>query len=398
MRTAAVIQCHHVGWEGTTDVSLREDPDGRRVIEQVMERAKRLPDLVSEPVIACPDEPENRIFAELAEAHGCACFFGSTADVLDRLASAGRSVGAERLAWVQGIHYFLDVDLMGQLLSWAETRGFDYARCSDGSLKHVLGQVLTLDAIERSRSLIDSLETEDRAFFKARPFAFMRSRPDDFKLGLFEQLPGYDDATLRRFRGQAESIYVEGRALHTEKAKPVGDVSIGRYREVLDRVQPGMRVLDIACGTGFGSRLVAELGAEVVGVDIESETVALATERHGDLVDFRLGRAEQIPLGDHSVDLAFSIGTIEHVEDDSTFIRELNRVLRPGGAFIAYTPQNRMGHIPIWPHHVREYSIDGLKAVAEPYFTVERIAGWQNGILTLDDPRGDGSYLFANAR
>ncbi|MEM8998017.1 MAG: methyltransferase domain-containing protein, partial [Acidobacteriota bacterium] len=388
----------HVGWEGTTDVSLRRDPAGRRVIEQVMERAKEIPGLVAEPVIACPDEPENRIFAELAGRRGCRCFFGSTADVLDRLASAGRSVGAERLAWVQGIHYFLDVSLMERLLAWADARDYDYARCRDGSLKHVLGQTLTLDAIERSRSLIDRLEGPERLFFKARPFAFMRSRPEDFTLGLFEELPGYDDATLRDLRRQAGHIYVEERALHTEKAKPVGDVSIGRYREALGRVRPGMRVLDIACGTGFGSRLLAEQGAEVVGVDIEPDTVATARERHGDVAGFRLGRAEEIPLDDHSVDLAFSIGTIEHVEDDDAFLRELGRVLKTGGGLVAYTPQNRMGHIPIWPHHVREYSIEGLTAVAERHLDVERIAGWQNGILTMDDPRGDGSYLFANAR
>ncbi|MEO1369403.1 MAG: class I SAM-dependent methyltransferase, partial [Acidobacteriota bacterium] len=224
------------------------------------------------------------------------------------------------------------------------------------------------------------------------------SRPDEFELGLFEELPGYDDDTLRDLRHQAAHIYVEQRALHTDKAKPVGDVSIGRYREALGRVRPGMRVLDIACGTGFGSRLLADRGAEVVGVDIEPDTVDTACGRHGDVAEFRLGRAEEIPLEDDAVDLAFSIGTIEHVEDDDAFVRELGRVLKPGGGLVAYTPQNRMGHIPIWPHHVREYSIEGLTAVAGRHLEVERIAGWQNGILTMDDPRGDGSYLFANAR
>lgn len=397
MKTAAIIQCHSVGWEGTTDVSLRVAPDGRRVIEEVIERAGRVDGLCAPPVIACPDVAENAIFEELAAAHGCLIYRGSVDNVLDRLVGACESVGARRMAWIQGIHYFLDVELMNRLLSWSTENGYDYARCVDGSLKQVLGQVLQVDAIERARRLISELPETRRNWFRARPFAFMRSHPDDFNIGLFEELPDYDDRQLENIRATARSIYLEGRALHTGKAMGVGDVSIGRYREILDRIEPGDKVLDIACGTGFGARLMVDHGAEVVGVDIDLGTIELARQRHGDVAEFRHGNAERIPLDDDTVDVVVSMATIEHVPDDVAFVREIQRVLRPGGRFIAYTPQNRMGEKPIWPWHEREYSLKDLHQLINTSLRLDHIEGWQNGILTPDDPRGDGSYVFAYA-
>lgn len=119
---------------------------------------------------------------------------------------------------------------------------------------------------------------------------------------------------------------------------------------------------------------------------------------NGRHIDFRPGSAEAIPLGDGAVSVAVSIGTIEHIEDDGAFIRELARVVRPGGRLIMYTPQNRMGRIPIWPWHIREYSIPWFKTVVNSYFEIERVMGWQNGVVTPDDERGDGMFLIASRR
>ncbi len=394
MKTVPVIQCNHVGWEGSTDVSLRRDARGRYVIEAVMDRALAIIRRDAQPILACPDLPENRIFGELAAAHGCPVFYGSNDNVLERLVLACRQQGGARVAWLQGIHYFLHAGLMDRLLDWSTERGWDYARCPDGTLKFMLGQVVCIPALERAQRMIAALDPQAAGFYRARPFAFMRSRPADFAVGLFEELPVYAPAEWEAMRAAARDVYLEERAMHSAKGVAVGDISRGRYLNILDRVPDSGTILDIACGSGYGAAILDNGRRRIVGVDVSPEAVAFAKEHNGGHAEFRLGNAERIPADDASVDAAVSIATIEHVADDAAFVRELARVLKPGGRVIIYTPQNRMGRNPIWPWHCREYSIPELRDLVGAYLKVDAILGWLNGIVA-DTPEGDGMFLVA---
>lgn len=114
---------------------------------------------------------------------------------------------------------------------------------------------------------------------------------------------------------------------------------ISRYRFALSFV-PGKRVLDIACGEGYGTAALARAGAaQIVGVDIDAATVEHARRKYG--IDARVGRAEQIPLPDRSCDLVVSFETVEHVADPSLFFKEVARVLVPGGTLVISTPNRR---------------------------------------------------------
>src|SRR5262245_17487123 len=73
------------------------------------------------------------------------------------------------------------------------------------------------------------------------------------------------------------------------------------------------RVLDIACGEGFGSDLLASVAAQVVGVDISLEVIQHANRQYRrPNLEFSVGTCAAIPLTDHSVDLVVSFETIEH--------------------------------------------------------------------------------------
>ena len=395
MKTITVIQCNHVGWEGSTDVSLRRDPRQKYVIESVMERAKTLTEADPVPVIACPDLEENKIFLDLAAEHGCQVEPGSNSNVLDRLTNACTRRGGDSIAWLQGIHYFLHAPLMDKLLRWAKDEQLDYARCPDASCKFMLGQFIRLDALDRAMAEIEKLDEASAGFYRARPFAFMRTRPDQFSVGLFEELPAYGRAELEQMRETAKTIYVEERAIHTTKAEAVGDISRGRYTAIEHLLPPSGRFVDIACGTGYGCRLLHGDNRSVIGVDVSRDAVDFARSHNGDFADFRLGDAERIPVDDESVDCLVSVATIEHVDDDAGFVNEIHRVLVPGGTAVVYTPQNRLPHEPIWPWHYREYSLEQLRDLLGRRLTVERVLGWQNGVITESDPRGDGMYVFA---
>ena len=102
----------------------------------------------------------------------------------------------------------------------------------------------------------------------------------------------------------------------------------------------GKRVLDIACGEGYGAALLAREAREVAGVDISPEAVAHAKRTYAGIGNLRYaqGSCAAIPLPDASVDLAVSFETIEHIHEQAQFVAELARVLAPDGVLLLSSP------------------------------------------------------------
>jgi SAM-dependent methyltransferase len=120
----------------------------------------------------------------------------------------------------------------------------------------------------------------------------------------------------------------------------------GRVVDAAD-VQPGQRVLDIACGTGVAARAaLARVGStgQVIGVDVNEGMLAVAarTESH---IDWRAGKAESMPLDDNSFDAVVSQFGLMFFEDRRAAIKEMVRVLRPGGK-LAVAVWNSLANTP----------------------------------------------------
>jgi SAM-dependent methyltransferase len=95
-------------------------------------------------------------------------------------------------------------------------------------------------------------------------------------------------------------------------------------------LQGARRVLDIGCGEGQVARRLSDAGAEVVGVDPTWSQVAVARERGGG-PRYARARAESLPCRDRAFDAVVACGVLEHVEPFERAIREIARVLEPGG-------------------------------------------------------------------
>lgn len=120
-----------------------------------------------------------------------------------------------------------------------------------------------------------------------------------------------------------------------------GEIELEHWHRYLvaREVARGRDVLDIACGEGYGSFLLAGAARTVVGVDIDDQTVRhAAAEYTRPNLRFETGSCAAIPLPDASVDLVVSFETLEHHTQHEEMLAEIKRVLRPGGVLIISTP------------------------------------------------------------
>jgi demethylmenaquinone methyltransferase / 2-methoxy-6-polyprenyl-1,4-benzoquinol methylase len=96
--------------------------------------------------------------------------------------------------------------------------------------------------------------------------------------------------------------------------------------------QPGDAVLDVACGTGaVALELVRRYGCAVVGVDQSPDMLAEARRRVGERIELVEARAEALPFEDRRFDGLTFTYLLRYVDDPSATMRELTRVVRPGG-------------------------------------------------------------------
>ncbi len=119
----------------------------------------------------------------------------------------------------------------------------------------------------------------------------------------------------------------------------------GRRRSVFTRLAalsgagPGHQILDVGCGTGYLTRLLAPLvGPEgrVTGVDPSLPMIEHARRRSPDNCSYQVGEGQALPFPDASFDIVVSSFAVHHmpVSARSTAVREISRVLRPGGRLL----------------------------------------------------------------
>ncbi len=102
----------------------------------------------------------------------------------------------------------------------------------------------------------------------------------------------------------------------------------------------GLEVLDVACGEGYGSALLATRAATVIGADIAEAALDHARARYAGTANlgFRQADCAALPFADASFDAVVSFETIEHIVAQEPFLDEIRRVLRPGGLLILSCP------------------------------------------------------------
>ena len=176
------------------------------------------------------------------------------------------------------------------------------------------------------------------------------------------------------------------------------------HRYLLAReLREGTRVLDVACGEGYGSDLLAAPGIDVVGVDIADEAVTHATAKYGRAgLRFVEASAAELPFEDGSFDTVVSFETIEHHDQHEAMLREIKRVLAPGGRLVISSPNRQ--HYSIEPgysnpFHVKELFREEFVALVGKHFNCLQVLGQRvvHGSLVVNETAAGGRFRSMRA-
>lgn len=134
------------------------------------------------------------------------------------------------------------------------------------------------------------------------------------------------------------------------------------------------RVLDIACGTGYGTAELAHSAAQVIGVDVASEAVSYAAAQYARFnTRFVQASGTALPFPDASFDLVTAFEVIEHLTDWPKLLEEVRRLLRPSGQFIVSTP-NKLYYAETRekagpnPFHTHEFTFEEFNQALQDVF------------------------------
>ncbi len=178
-----------------------------------------------------------------------------------------------------------------------------------------------------------------------------------------------------------------------------------RYAFALDFAR-GRRVLDVACGEGYGSALLSTVADTVLGVDLAPDALVHARSRYGGRSNLHFEAGDATALGalpPASFDLIVSFETLEHVGAQEDMVAGFARLLAPAGLLLLSSPDKRTYSDLTGfrnEHHVRELYRPELEALLAPHFPARRLYGqkllFQSAIWDLGEPVARAAPLTAD--
>ena len=373
VKTLAVVQANF------TDLLAGDTDSSHYVIDRLRESR-----CIERIVVAAPDTSSNVRLAGIARGWGLDVYLGSEFDVIDRIVGAAEHVGATDdtvIARVLMNRFYLDPALVDREIDLLRSSRADCVGLPADFDINFGADVFTLACLRRVDRALDADEASHQRF---RPWLFIEDHPELFVVVTCEDVPSYPRSRLDEIR--ASGLFAE---------RDCGTCSTFTYDLLAEALDPSDIVLDIACGSGAGTAILARRCRRIFGCDLDAKAVAEARERRLPNAEFDVQDGCALTYPDGFFSTIVSSNTLEHVRDDEAMLRSFYRVLGPGGRLILETPilRTRPFNFPLLASHLREYDKDALLAMLERCgFEAERKFGMNRGMY-LDWTRAREAVL-----
>lgn len=172
-----------------------------------------------------------------------------------------------------------------------------------------------------------------------------------------------------------EQIYLSNPKIAEEEKK----AHIARYEFATKYLNPDWKVLDAACGSGYGSEILSKHVKKVIGIDISSEAIEYAQKFHWkENIEYQLMDLEKpLKFPDQAFNAIISFETLEHLENQEKLISEFKRLLKNQGLLIISVPnKNITRKIGVKnPYHKKELSKEEFIELLSKFFKIEQLYG-----------------------
>ena len=142
-------------------------------------------------------------------------------------------------------------------------------------------------------------------------------------------------------------------------------------------------VLEIGCGEGYGMEKLAKCSEKYIGVDKFETKIPRSVIDNNDIVFHKMEIPPLNNIEANSIDFVVTFQVIEHIQDDNYFLKEIYRVLKPGGKLLLTTP-NKLMSLSRNPWHIREYSPIEMKNIIRKFFHQFEIKGVFGNKVIMD--------------
>ena len=321
-RHICFIQTHY------TDLSLHEDPE-HNLLEKIKQSM-----LFDEIILAAADIEENKVLRKFAKTNGVKYLLGSVRNIVERMNHVIDEYNADFLYRVLLNWHYIDTELLKKMKKKVNSyENLDFM-CLPYDFDMRFGcDVISANAIKKLLSILDNNKALKERFAFRPWFYFEAER--SFHSTIFSDTPVYSNEKFYSLRKKLLS--------RSPTAWDYGaSYSYSDYDNLSEYLSPNDVVLDLSCGYGNGTFVIADKCKIVYGYDVIEDHIDYAkkslVEKSFTNVNFILGPKERLRFKDGFFDKVISVHTMEHVEDDKAFIKEIYRVLKIGGLLLITVP------------------------------------------------------------
>ncbi len=375
-----VVQASTVSWRGDVDPCFY-NLDGNPVIFETLKRIRQqCSDL--KIVVVAPEYDRGGELTRCSEVfENVDNYFGNDESPLERLIGVCEKYQCSHLIRVDGLHFCVDLTVAMDMLNIARNDDLDCIKLPDDFPVHYTSDVYSRNGLLLAR---DEIAQSGEKKYEIHP-KYLMFKNSAFKTREHELLPEYSIEYMRENRAVFQKIRFPRHQV-TKQAIALGDLASFHYEIACGYLNKEMNVLDVACGTGYGSCMMASFVKSVVGADLEVDVIAQAASENScnENIKFVVENVENLSFGNQSFDAVVSMETIDYV-DENLYLNEVRRVLKPGGLFVLSTQQNRAGYLSVNSVSETGYTLETISSAVNKFFEIVHVYSFKAGRIQFEN-------------